>query len=42
MRLCWSDSRTVVWCASSGCGIDHAKAENVKAMMDAGLEYGVY
>jgi uroporphyrinogen-III decarboxylase len=27
---------------TNGCGIDHAKAENVKAMMEAGREYGVY
>lgn len=27
---------------TNGCGIDHAKAENVKAMIDAGREYGVY
>jgi hypothetical protein len=27
---------------TNGCGIDHAKAENVQAMMKAGLEYGVY
>jgi uroporphyrinogen-III decarboxylase len=27
---------------TNGCAIDHAKAENVKAMIDAGLEYGVY
>ena len=27
---------------TNGCGVDHAKAENVKAMMEAGLEYGVY
>ncbi|MGD8625995.1 MAG: uroporphyrinogen decarboxylase family protein [Anaerolineae bacterium] len=27
---------------TNGCGIDHAKAENVQAMMEAGLEYGVY
>ena len=27
---------------TNGCGVDHAKAENVRAMMDAGLEYGVY
>ena len=27
---------------TNGCGIDHAKPENVKAMMDAGLEYGTY
>jgi hypothetical protein len=27
---------------TNGCGIDHAKAENVTAMMEAGKEYGVY
>ena len=27
---------------TNGCGIDHAKAENVMAMMEAGKEYGVY
>jgi len=27
---------------TNGCGIDHAKAANVKAMMEAGLEYGRY
>jgi uroporphyrinogen-III decarboxylase len=27
---------------TNGCGIDHAKADNVKAMMKAGKEYGVY
>jgi uroporphyrinogen-III decarboxylase len=27
---------------TNGCGIDHAKAENVQAMMEAGKEYGVY
>jgi uroporphyrinogen-III decarboxylase len=27
---------------TNGCGIDHAKAENVRAMMEAGKEYGVY
>jgi uroporphyrinogen-III decarboxylase len=27
---------------TNGCGIDHAKAENVKAMMEAGKEYGAY
>jgi uroporphyrinogen-III decarboxylase len=27
---------------TNGCGIDHAKAENVKAMIEAGKEYGVY
>jgi uroporphyrinogen-III decarboxylase len=27
---------------TNGCGIDHAKAANVKAMMEAGKEYGVY
>ncbi len=27
---------------TNGCGVDHAKAENVKAMMEAGLEYGAY
>ena len=27
---------------TNGCGIDHATAENVRAMMEAGMEYGVY
>jgi uroporphyrinogen-III decarboxylase len=27
---------------TNGCGIDHARPENVQAMMDAGREYGVY
>ena len=27
---------------TNGCGIDHARAENVRAMMEAGKEYGVY
>jgi hypothetical protein len=27
---------------TNGCGIDHAKPANVKAMMEAGLEYGRY
>ncbi len=27
---------------TNGCGIDHAKAENVHAMMEAGREYGLY
>lgn len=27
---------------TNGCGVDHAKAENVRAMMEAGLEYGAY
>jgi len=27
---------------TNGCGVDHAKAENVKAMIEAGREYGVY
>ena len=27
---------------TTGCGVDHAKAGNVQAMMEAGLEYGVY
>jgi hypothetical protein len=27
---------------TNGCGIDHAKTENVRAMMEAGQEYGVY
>jgi uroporphyrinogen-III decarboxylase len=27
---------------TNGCGVDHAKAENVAAMMEAGLEYGAY
>jgi hypothetical protein len=27
---------------TNGCGIDHAKPENIRAMMDAGLEYGTY
>ncbi len=27
---------------TNGCGIDHAKPANVKAMMEAGLEYGKY
>jgi uroporphyrinogen-III decarboxylase len=27
---------------TNGCGIDNAKPENVKAMMEAGLEYGRY
>jgi uroporphyrinogen-III decarboxylase len=27
---------------TNGCGIDHAKAENVHAMMEAGKEYGQY
>jgi hypothetical protein len=27
---------------TNGCGIDHAKAANVKAMMEAGWEYGIY
>lgn len=26
---------------TDGCGIDHAKAENDRAMMEAGLEYGI-
>lgn len=27
---------------TNGCGVDHAKADNVRAMMEAGREYGVY
>jgi len=27
---------------TNGCGIDHARAENVRAMMEAGREYGLY
>jgi hypothetical protein len=27
---------------TNGCGVDQAKAENVKAMIEAGREYGVY
>ena len=27
---------------TSGCGIDHAKVENARAMMEAAKEYGVY
>lgn len=27
---------------TNGCGVDHAKAENVKVMVEAGKEYGVY
>jgi uroporphyrinogen-III decarboxylase len=27
---------------TNGCGVDHAKAENVKTMIEAGREYGVY
>jgi uroporphyrinogen-III decarboxylase len=27
---------------TNGCGIDHAKVENVRAMMEAGREYGGY
>ena len=27
---------------TNGCGVDHAKAENVKIMIEAGKEYGAY
>ena len=27
---------------TNGCGVDHARPENVKALMEAGLEYGQY
>jgi uroporphyrinogen-III decarboxylase len=27
---------------TNGCGVAHAKAENVKAMIEAGLEYGIH
>jgi len=27
---------------TNGCGVDHARAVNVRAMIEAGKEYGVY